>query len=132
MMNAVLIAAAALAFGTACAALLYVLKLARSVQALQASEEELQSSLAALIREFAALEAHGIDTATRVANAEQSLTGVADRIERLELSGENRAFASAIDSARLGADAKKLEQAFGLSATEARLLSQLHGKKKRA
>jgi hypothetical protein len=66
----------------------------------------------------------------RAQRVEQECSGVADRIDQVELRGSAHALDQAIDFARRGADPVKLTQQFGLSRSEADLVTRLHGRKK--
>jgi len=89
-----------------------------------------ESSLAALRRELELASSISLKTARRVRRIEQEHAGVAERVELVELRGSAQSFDQAIDSARRGADAGKLAQQFGLSSSEAELVTRLHGRKK--
>jgi hypothetical protein len=90
----------------------------------------LESSLAAVRRELELVASIGLKTGRHVKRVESDCSGVADRIERVELRSPVRSFDQAIDSARCGADSSKLTQLFGLSRGEADLVTRLHGRKK--
>jgi hypothetical protein len=90
----------------------------------------LESSLTAVRRELELVASIGIKTGRRVKRVESDYSGVAERIERVELRSPVRSFESAIDSARRGNDSGKLTQQFGLSRSEADLVWRLHGRKK--
>jgi hypothetical protein len=62
--------------------------------------------------------------------AEQQYAGVADRVDAVESRSTAGSFDEAIEWARRGADASRLAQQFGLSRTEAELVSRLHGRKR--
>ncbi|MEP6547088.1 MAG: DUF2802 domain-containing protein [Gammaproteobacteria bacterium] len=61
---------------------------------------------------------------------EQDYAGVAERVDLLELRGSAQSFDQAIASARRGIDSGRLAQQFGLSRSEADLVTRLHGRKK--
>jgi Protein of unknown function (DUF2802) len=90
----------------------------------------LEASLAALRRELELATSIDLKTGRRVKRIEQECAGLADRVERFELRGTAPSFDQAIDSARRGADPGKLAQEFGLSSSEAELVTRLHGRKK--
>ena len=73
-----------------------------------------------------------VKTGRRVQRIEHEYSGVADRVDQVELRGTAQSFEQAIDSARRGADPGKLAQQFGLSRGEADLVTRLHGRKKSA
>jgi Protein of unknown function (DUF2802) len=122
------IAAASLA---ACA-LLAVLVLSISVRRWRTRCVAVESSLAALRREIEVMASISLRTGRRVKRIEHEYSGVADRIESVELRGPAQAFDQAIDSARRGTDPARLTQQFGLSRVEADLVTRLHGRKKTA
>jgi hypothetical protein len=90
----------------------------------------LESSLAAVRRELELVASIGMKTGRRVKRVESDYSGVAERMERVELRAPARSFDQAIDSARRGADSGRLTQLFGLSRGEADLVWRLHGRKK--
>jgi hypothetical protein len=89
-----------------------------------------ESSLAALHREFELMASISLKTGRGVKRMQHDHAGMVDRVELLELRGSAQSFDLAIDSARRGADPGKLAQQFGLSRTEADLVTRLHGRKK--
>lgn len=91
-----------------------------------------ESSLAAVRRELELVASISMKTGRRLKRIEQEYSGVADRVDVVELRGAAKSFDQAIDSARRGADAGKLTQQFGLSRGEADLVTRLHGRKKSA
>jgi hypothetical protein len=122
------IAAAALG---ACA-LLAVLALSISVRRWRTRCAAVESTLAAMRRELEAMASISIRTGRRVKRMEHEYSGVADRIESVELRGPPQRFDQAIDSARRGAEPGRLTQQYGLSRVEADLVARLHGRKKTA
>lgn len=92
----------------------------------------LESSLAALHREMELVASISMRTGRQVKRIEHDYSGVADRVEVVELRGAERSFDQAIESARGGADPDKLTQQFGLSRGEADLVARLHGRQKSA
>jgi hypothetical protein len=92
----------------------------------------LESSLAAVRRELELVASISLKTGRRVKRVESDYSGVAERIERVELRSPARSFESAIDSARRGTESGRLTQQFGLSRSEADLVWRLHGRKKTA
>jgi hypothetical protein len=91
-----------------------------------------ESSLAAVRRELESVASISLKTGRRLKRIEQEYSGVADRVEQVELRGAAQPFDQAIDSARRGADSGKLTRQFGLSRGEADLVARLHGRKKSA
>jgi hypothetical protein len=92
----------------------------------------LEASLAAMRRELELATSIGLKTGRRLKRIEQECAGLGDRIEQFELRGAAPSFDQAIESARRGADPGKLSQQFGLSSSEAELVTRLHGRKKMA
>jgi hypothetical protein len=92
----------------------------------------LESSLTAVRRELELVASISIKTGRRIKRVESEYSGVAERMERVELRSPARSFESAIDSARRGTDSGRLTQQFGLSRCEADLVWRLHGRKKTA
>jgi len=92
----------------------------------------LESSLAAVRRELELAASISVKTGRRVQRIEHEYSGVADRVDQVELRGAAQSLEQAIDSARRGADPGKLAQQFGLSRGEADLVTRLHGRKKSA
>ncbi|HXC07520.1 MAG TPA: DUF2802 domain-containing protein [Steroidobacteraceae bacterium] len=90
----------------------------------------LESSLMAVRRELELVASISLKTGRRVKRVESEYSGVAERMERVELRSPARSFESAIDSARRGTDSGRLTQQFGLSRCEADLVWRLHGRKK--
>jgi hypothetical protein len=122
------IAGAGLGFLGLAAALLMI----RAVRAARARCAAVESSLAAVRRELDLVASISMKTGSRLKRIEQEYSGVADRVDLVELRGTVQSFDQAIDSARRGADAGKLTQQFGLSRGEADLVTRLHGRKKSA
>jgi Protein of unknown function (DUF2802) len=91
-----------------------------------------ETSLAAMRRELELAASISLRTGRRVNRIERECSGVADRIESVELRGPAQCFEQAIDSARRGTDPGGLTQQFGVSRAEAELLTRLHGRKKTA
>jgi hypothetical protein len=98
----------------------------------QSRMASLEGSLTALRAEFESLAANTIRTGLRVRRIEQEHSDVADRVELVESRGPGACVDEAIELARRGADPQKLERQFGLSPSEAELISRLHGGKKRS
>jgi hypothetical protein len=89
-----------------------------------------ESSLAAMRRELEVTASISLRTGRRVNRIEREYSGVAERIESVELRGPAQCFDQAIDFARRGTDSGRLTQQFGLSRAEADLVTRLHGRKK--
>ena len=89
-----------------------------------------ESSLAAMRRELEVMASISLRTGSRVKRMEREYSGVAERIESVELRGPAQCFDQAIDFARRGTDSGRLTQQFGLSRAEAELVTRLHGRKK--
>jgi hypothetical protein len=103
---------------------------AREVRGWRARCLSVESSLAAVRRELELAASISMKTGRRVKRIEHEYSQVADRVDQLELRGTAQCFDQAIDSARRGADSGKLTQLFGLSRSEADLVTRLHGRKK--
>jgi hypothetical protein len=86
-----------------------------------------ESSLEAMRRELELMASISLKTGRRVKRIEQEYSGVADRVEWVELRGSAQSFDQAISHARRGADPGKLARQFGLSRGEADLVARLHG-----
>ena len=121
---------AAAALGTC--ALSAVLVLSISVRRWRTRCLAVESTLAAMRRELEVMASISLRTGRRVKRIEQAYSGVADRIESVELRGPPQRFDQAIDSARRGAEPGRLTQQYGLSRVEADLVARLHGRKKTA
>jgi hypothetical protein len=91
-----------------------------------------ESSLSAVRRELALVGSISLKTGHRLKRVEHEYSGVAERVDQVELRGGSQSFDQAIDSARRGADPGKLTRQFGLSRGEADLVARLHGRKKSA
>jgi type II secretory pathway component PulJ len=113
-------------------ALSAVLALSLSMRRLRRRSAAVEASLAAMRRELEVMAAISLRTGSRVSRMERECSGVADRIESIELRGPSQCFDQAIDFARRGTDSGKLTQQFGLSRAEADLVTRLHGRKKTA
>jgi hypothetical protein len=104
----------------------------RAVRGLRTRCESVESRLVALRRELELVTSISVKTGRRVKRVEQEYSGVAHRVDQVELRGAAPAFDQAIDYARRGAEPGKLTQQFGLSRGEADLVARLHGRKKSA
>jgi hypothetical protein len=102
----------------------------RAVRGWQSRCLALESSLEAVRRELELVASISMKTGRRVNRIEQEYSGVADRVDQVELRRSAQSLDEAIDSARRGADPGKLTQLFGLSSGEADLVTRLHGRKK--
>jgi hypothetical protein len=122
------IAAASLAICALCA----LLVLSFSMRRWRKRGAALESSVAAMRRELEVMASISLRTGRRVNRMEREYSGVAERIESVELRGPAQCFDQAIDFARRGTDSGKLTQQFGLSRAEADLVTRLHGRKKSA
>jgi|HubBroStandDraft_1064217.scaffolds.fasta_scaffold1156374_1 hypothetical protein len=113
-------------------ALLWALIAWISMRHWRARHAALESSVAALRRELELLASISVRTGRRVQRVELEYSGVADRMDLVEARGASGSFDHAIDWARRGADPSQLTQQFGLSCSEAELVSRLHGRQERA
>lgn len=120
------LAAASLAIS----ALIAVAALAFSTRRWRRRCAAVESSVAAMRRELEVMASISLRTGRRVNRIEREYSGVAERIESVELRGPAQCFDQAIDFARRGTDPGKLTQQFGLSRAEADLVTRLHGRKK--
>jgi hypothetical protein len=91
-----------------------------------------EAGLESVRRELELVASISAKAGRRVQRVEQECSGVADRIEQVELRGPVQAIDQAIDFARRGADPARLTRQFGLSHGEADLVTRLHGRKKTA
>ena len=118
------------AASTAICALIAIVALSFSMRRLRKRCALVESSLAAMRRELEATASISLRTGRRVKQIERECSGVAERIESVELRAPAQCFDQAIDFARRGSDPGKLTQQFGLSRAEADLVTRLHGRKK--
>lgn len=114
------------------AGLIAALAAMRAVRASRARCLALESSMAGLRVELEQVASMGMKTGQRLQRIEREYSGVAERVDQVEVRGAAPSFDRAIDSARRGADTGKLAQQFGLSLGEADLVARLHGHKKSA
>jgi hypothetical protein len=105
---------------------------ARTIRRLSTRCVSVETSLQAMRRELELMASISLKTGRRVKRIESEYSGVADRVESVELRGSAQFFDQAIAHARRGADPNKLAQQFGLSRGEADLVARLHGQKQRA
>ena len=103
----------------------------RSNKRWQARCLELEASLAGVRREMELLASISMRTGRRVKRIEHEYSGVADRVDLVEMRRPIQSIDQAIDSARRGADPVKLSQQFGLSRGEVDLVMRLHGRPER-
>jgi hypothetical protein len=122
------IAAAALGLLGLAAALFMI----RALRATRARCRAVESSLAAVRRELDLVASISMKTGSRLKRMEQEYSGVADRVDLVELRGAAQSFDQAIESGGRGAAYGELTQQFGLSRSEADLMTRLHGRKKSA
>jgi hypothetical protein len=120
------IAAASLAIS----ALIAVAVLSLSMRRMKKRCAAAEASLAAMRRELELTASISLRTGRRVNRIERECSGVAERIESVELRGPAQCFDQAIDFARRGTDPGRLTQQFGLSRAEADLVTRLHGRKR--
>jgi len=113
-------------------AVVAVVVMARQIRQLQGQRQDLSADLAAALREMEQLAAMTAKLGIHVGRVERGCNGLAERLEIMELRSESRPFDRAIDSARRGADPVRLERQFGLSQTEAGLVTLLHGTHRRS
>jgi hypothetical protein len=113
-------------------ALLSIFMLTRTLRRLKRQHLALESSVAAMRRELEIVGSISLRTGRRVKRIEHDYSGVADRVELVELRGSAPSFDQAIDSARRGTDSGRLTQQYGLSRVEAELVARLHGRRRTA
>jgi hypothetical protein len=101
----------------------------RSSRRWQARCADLEASLASVRREMELVASISMRTGRRVKRIENEYSGVADRVDQVELRRPTQSIDQAIDSARRGGDPLKLTQHFGLSRGEADLVMRLHGRR---
>jgi hypothetical protein len=92
----------------------------------------LEAVVPGLQREIERFASISVRTGRQVKRIESDYSDVAERVDLVEARGPAKALDEAIDSARRGADLKRLTQQFGLSRGEAELVARLHGHKKSA
>ena len=114
------------------AGLIAALSAMRAVRASRARCLAIESSVAGLRAELEQVASMGMKTGQRLQRIEREYSGVAERVDQVEVRGAAPSFDRAIDSARRGADTSKLARQFGLSLGEADLVARLHGRKKSA
>jgi hypothetical protein len=128
-LNAALSAVAAVV-GLAC--LVAIVRLNRTVAHWRERCAYLEASLPGLHREIERFAAISVRTGRQVNRIENDYSDVAERVDLAEARGPAKALDQAIDSARRGADPRRLTQQFGLSRGEAELVARFHGQKKSA
>jgi hypothetical protein len=114
------------------AGLIAALSAMRAVRASRARCLAIESSVAGLRVELEQVASMGRKSGQRLQRIEREYSGVAERVDQVQVRGAAPSFDRAIDSARRGADTSKLAQQFGLSLGEADLVARLHGRKKSA
>jgi len=127
--------AAAMSIGAAALAVLALLTALvtwGSMRRWRARCASLESDCTGLRRELELLASVGARTERRLERIEQEHSGVAERLQSVESSGAAKSIDQAIDWARRGADPNKLAQQFGLSRSEAELVTRLHGRERQA
>lgn len=124
------IAAAAAVIGLVC--LIAIVRLNRAQAHWRERCARLEASLPGLQREIERFAAISMRTGSRVKRVEHDCSDVAARVDLVEARGPAKALDQAIDSARRGADTRRLALEFGLSRGEAELVARLHGQKKGA
>ena len=92
----------------------------------------LEAAVPGLQREIERFASISVRTGRQVKRIESEYSDVAERVDLVEARGPAKALDQAIDSARRGADLKRLTQQFGLSRGEAELVARLHGQAKSA
>jgi hypothetical protein len=123
---------------TIAASLLAACALAASLTAIHSARrsrarcESLESSLASLRRELELSTSISARTVRRVQRVEHEFSGVAERVDLVEsrATAGSESLDQAIDLARHGVAADRLERQFGLSSGEAALVARLHGREK--
>jgi len=124
------LSAAAAVVGVVC--LFAIVRLGRTVAHWRERCVSLEASLAGLQREMERFASISVRTGRQVKRMEHDYSNVAERVDLVEARGPAKALDQAIDSARRGADPRRLTQQFGLSRGEAELVARLHGRKKSA
>jgi hypothetical protein len=92
----------------------------------------LEAVLPGLQREIERFASISVRTGRQVKRIESEYSDVAERVDLVEARGPAKALDDAIDSARRGADLRRLTRDFGLSRGEAELVARLHGHKQSA
>jgi hypothetical protein len=117
--------------GVAAAALVVALLAVHTARQWRAQCESLETSVGALRRELELVASISVRTGRRVQRVEHEFSGVTERVDLVESRAAPgvEALDQAIDLARRGAAAARLEQQFGLSSGEADLVARLHGQK---
>ena len=92
----------------------------------------LEALLPGMQREIERFASISMRAGRQVKRIESEYSDVAERVDLVEARGPAKALDEAIDSARRGADIRRLTQQFGLSRGEAELVARLHGQKKSA
>jgi septal ring factor EnvC (AmiA/AmiB activator) len=94
--------------------------------------ESLESSIASLRRDLELATSISARTVRRVQRVEHEFSGVTERVDLAEsrVTAGSESLDQAIDLARRGVAADRLEREFGLSSGEAALVARLHGRDK--
>jgi hypothetical protein len=92
----------------------------------------LEAVLPGMQREMERFASISVRAGRQVRRIESEYSDVAERVDLVEARGPAKALDEAIDSARRGADIRRLTQQYGLSRGEAELVARLHGQKKSA
>lgn len=111
-------------------ALLSVLALWSSLRLWRARCISLENDFAAMRRELELAASISARTGHQAKRIEQQVAGMAERVDLVESRGAAGSFEQAIEWARHGADSSQLSDRFGLSRSEAELVSRLHGRKR--
>ncbi len=111
-------------------ALLSVLALWTSLRRWRLRCIALENDFAAMRRDLELAASISARAGHQVKRIEKQFAGVADRVDLVESRGAAGSFDQAIEWARRGADASQLSDRFGLSRSEAELVSRLHGRKR--
>jgi len=93
-------------------ALIAVVVLSFSLRRWQKRSATVESSLTAMRRELEVMASISLRTGSRVSRIEREYSGVAERIDSVELRGPAQCFDQAIDFARRGTDPDRLTQQF--------------------
>jgi hypothetical protein len=103
-----------------------VVALRRTAARWQSRCQALEASLPALHRDLGRLVSISARTHRQVKRMENKCSGVADRVDPVELRAPGSSLDNAIESARRGAEPGRLTQQFGLSRAEAELMARMH------
>jgi hypothetical protein len=109
-----------------------VIQLYRAVSHWRERCLRLEAVMPGLQREIERFASISVRTGRQVKRIESEYSDVAERVDLVEARGPAKALGEAIDSARRGADTRRLTVDFGVSRGEAELVARLHGRKKSA